>query len=465
MGWRSGGTDGGSAPVAARRGESGAREDVCITGGCLASVLCVMVLVAGCGGATSGRPTAPTSTSDAAGPAASVVASSTEAVLPSTTQVPAASDAIAEVPPSPTADRWLPVPSQASISSVQFEDIVWTGRRFVAVGLHEFLESVDGLEWHLRGNTRAEAYLTGLAAGPRGIVAVGAMNERPASWFSNDGLTWAPGGQGLASAETGSRTAALSVGDTGDHTVAVTDVVSAREGWLAVGREDPPCYLNCGLDPVRALAWTSADGIHWKRVADQAALADGGMDAVTAGGPGFVAAGSAAGHAAIWTSVDGVRWSRVRDDPMFHPRDPALATTASGATSGHGVVVVVGNDPQQDVGAGGGVRAWWSADGRTWREAAGEAFLDGQAFHVTSTPAGFLMAGPSGAASCLGGIWASADGRDWLCAAEDPVFAGFAAYAAAASPSIEIVVGFSDVPSGDDEDETTTGAGWWRAVP
>ena len=31
----------------------------------------------------------------------------------------------------------------------------------------------------------------------------------------------------------------------------VTDVVATADGWLAVGREDPICNLNCALEPVR----------------------------------------------------------------------------------------------------------------------------------------------------------------------------------------------------------------------
>jgi hypothetical protein len=249
----------------------------------------------------------------------------------------------------------------------------------------------------------------------------------------------------------------------------VTDVVAAGDGWLAVGRQDSyPCASDCGTTPIRSLVWTSPDGLRWTRVADQASLGGGGMNTIVRGGPGYVAAGNAPGVAAIWTSTNGSIWSRIPDKSAFHPRPGPnsrdQSTTAMGAASGHGTVVIVGLDNgAQDVGFGNGVRAWWSAEGRTWKEAAGELFEEGQAFSAASTPTGFLATGPSGELSCLGGIWASDSGRAWRCVASDPAFTGFSAYAAAASSSVEVVVGFTEL--GDEEDSTSSGAAWWRALP
>ena len=118
-------------------------------------------------------------------------------------------------------------------------------------------------------------------------------------------------------------------------------------GWLAVGREDPACQVNCGLEPVRSLAWTSRDGLSWEVVPDQEALLGGGMNAVSAFDGGYVAAGVSAGHAAIWTSPDGATWSRVPDAAAFHARPGAGAATDTAANwvaSSDGIVVVAGAD-------------------------------------------------------------------------------------------------------------------------
>ncbi len=58
----------------------------------------------------------------------------------------------------------------------------------------------------------------------------------------------------------------------GGDDVAVTDVVARGDGWLAVGRRDPVCQIDCGLTPIRAYVWTSGDGSHWTRVADRDVL-------------------------------------------------------------------------------------------------------------------------------------------------------------------------------------------------
>jgi len=358
---------------------------------------------------------------------------------------------------SPTPAGWYAAPDQAAIRDVQLDHVVWTGARFVALGSAHYiddtiLDSVDGLMWHRQAIKLppSKTLATSLAAGPRGVVALG-------YGWSPDGITWTRQAGGMVSS--------------GKSEIQPTDVIASGDGWLAVGRQDPPCAVNCGINPVRALAWTSTDGLHWTQVADQASLKGGGMNAVASFGTGFIAAGVASGRAAIWTSADGLVWSRVPDNTMFHHRRKGLLyTTASGAASGHGVVVVVGMDQgAQDVGYGNGVRAWWSADGRTWAEASVERHLDGQAFSVASTPTGFLATGPSGNPSCVGGIWGSNDGRTWHCEAPDPAskraFAGFGPSAAAASPSLEIAVGLTDFGYDENSGQGLPGAVFLHAIP
>jgi hypothetical protein len=363
------------------------------------------------------------------------------------------------ITPAPTpADAWQPVPDQSSVQAVQFQHVIWTGTRFVATGQAlgaggTFLDSSDGLTWHRQPTSSPGALPASLAAGPGGVVAVGTTDGIPASWFSRDGLTWS------------ARADAFPVPSAGPATFAVTAAVATGAGWLAVGREDPYCNMNCGLTPVRAIPWTSSDGLHWTRVPDQTSLGNAAMTGVARLDSGFVAVGLAANRAVVWTSTDGSTWTRVPDAPLFHPRpgmDPSFWAQMTGVAVGHGVVVAVGMDGAPG-GGGGSVLAWWSADGRTWTQATGDRFLSGQVFGLTATPEGFLATGPSGDPSCLGGIWASSDGRAWQCVASAPAFAGFGPYAAAASTSVEVAVGLQALS--DPPPAGLPGAVWRRTLP
>jgi hypothetical protein len=293
-----------------------------------------------------------------------------------------------------------------------------------------------------------------LGTGPHGVVAVGRFKESPSAWWSTDGLTWTL------------RPGAFPTPSLGTDRVEVTSVVATDRGWLAVGRRDPTCMIDCGIEPVRALAWTSVDGLHWKQVADQASFSNAGMTGVARLGSGFVAVGLAKGRAVVWTSADGSTWTRVPDAPLFHPRS-SLGSGAyiqvTGVAVGHDVIVALGMDGGGAGGEDTSVRAWWSADGRTWAKATGERFLTGQVFSVVATPEGFLATGPSGADSCRGGIWGSPDGRAWSCIASDPAFEGFGPYAAATNGSVEVAVGLG--PSPEDSPEGNPGAAWWRSAP
>lgn len=405
----------------------------------------LMIVLAGCGAAVS-----PTSSPGPSPSQATIPPTPTSPPTPSTPST------------SSTAGDWRPVPDQAAVQGGQFEHVVWTGTRFVATGTAlgaegAFLDSPDGLVWHRQPTAPAKAYPASLAAGPGGVVAIGTIDDRPASWFSTDGLTWT------------ARADAFPVPTTGTDTFGITAVVATDGGWLAVGREDPYCNMNCGLAPVRAMVWTSRDGLHWARAHDQGSLGKAAMTGVARGGPGFVAVGLAGVDAAAWTSTDGSTWARVPDSPLFHElpsADPSMWTTMIGIAAGHGVVVAIGNE-----GPGGGhgpaARAWWSADGRTWARADGDYFASGGEISVmptsvTATPEGFLATATTNG-GCTGGIWASADGHAWRCVALDAAFAGFKAGAAAASSSVEVAVGFNGF--GEPPSDGYPGAVWRRTVP
>jgi hypothetical protein len=230
------------------------------------------------------------------------------------------------------------------------------------------------------------------------------------------------------------------------------------------------CQFDCGLDPLRALAWTSTDAEQWTRVGRQPSFPGAAINAVTVTDDGrLVAAGIAGGHAAIWTSPDGLIWTRVADNPMFGPQPGAgsqASVSATGVAAARGTVVVIAM--ALDAGPGGApvVMAWRSSDGITWMPATVEAAIGGQVFDVAATSSGFLATGPSGGSSCLGGIWSSTDGAAWTCDATDPAFEGFGPYAAAGSPTIEIAAGLTSFGCGEDGcPNGSPGAIWWRPIP
>lgn len=430
----------------------------------LAVGLAVVVTVAGCASASGSAVTSSASpgigpTSTGSGVASAVPVPDTSAAASAASASASAASAAAS---AATAVGWQSAPVQESVGRVQFRDVAWTGSRFVATASvlaagGAFLDSVDGSTWNLQSGTRAVDRPTWIAAGPRGVLAIGLIDEVPAAWVSPGGLTWT------------ARPQAFDVASAADHEVTVSDVVATDSGWLAVGREDPACQVDCGLDPIRAVVWRSTDGLHWTRGHDQPSLSGGAMISVARSGSGFVAVGLAARHAAAWTSADGRTWTRVADGPVFdrHPSaDPSLWTTMSSVASGPGVIVAVGWE-----GPGGAhgpaARAWWSVDGRMWTDAPGEGFeahgeTSTRLAAVTATRAGFVAAGPSDGA-CRGGIWGSSDGRAWQCATADEPITELVPYATAASDTLTIVVGLANVT--DPPLDGLPGAAWLRRLP
>lgn len=349
-----------------------------------------------------------------------------------------------------SAGPWQPAAVQDSVSNSQFQDVVWTGTGFVAVGFGldgggTFLRSSDGKTWKSGTSGPGSGPPSDIAAGPNGIVAIGTLDEKTASWFSTDGIHW----------QYHLKVFPKSLG--ASDLVTVTDVVATPTGWLAVGRDDEACFVACESNTQRAMVWTSTDGLSWTRVRS-AALPGGGMNSVTATEGGFVAGGDSEGRAAFWTSPDGLTWARV-PDPGFGAEGESISVV--GVAAAGGTIVAVGM-ARSDTGSD--VVAWSSTDGQTWTPSSVESPQEGQVFNVAAVPTGFLATGPSGEASCLGGIWWSPDGAAWTCEATDPAFATFGPYAAAGSPTVEIAVGLTEVGWDPDSGLGSPGAVWWRPV-
>jgi hypothetical protein len=332
--------------------------------------------------------------------------------------------------------------------------------RFVALGRLDdgtgvFLDSTDAVTWHRQSATAQNGYANRIAAGPKAIVAVGNYSgNHLVSWSSADGLSWSR------------QRDALPLPTLGTDTVTVTDVTAAGDGWLAVGRRDPECFINCGLDPKRSYVWRSSDGLHWTRIADQPALKGGGMNAVSPWGAGFVAAGGAGGHAAVWTSPDGVSWSRVPDAPLW---GGVLGTEATDVGIVGGTVAVVGNAYAQDTCSSGvaarlcpGPRAWWSSDGQTWSTGQFAKARNGQlnAFGVARNQ--LLAVGWSG--KCVAGVWTSVDGQSWACLGAGPA-PELSDVAAGGNDEVQVILGDLNLAATGDEDPIWVSYVWYRASP
>lgn len=111
--------------------------------------------------------------------------------------------------------NWERVPDEDSVLTgggrKEIQDVVWTGSRFVAVGVDRaggdadvaIWISSDGLSWQrtrqpgngLGGRRSQEAWRLGI--GPAGVIAIGSSEQPagrghsvPAAWFSRDGVSW-----------------------------------------------------------------------------------------------------------------------------------------------------------------------------------------------------------------------------------------------------------------------------------
>ncbi len=130
------------------------------------------------------------------------------------------------------------------------------------------------------------------------------------------------------------------------------DVVPGGPGLVAAGYGSADIS---GGQEYTGLAWTSPDGIIWKRSAPgEAVFADAELFGVAAGGPGIVVAGAVHNQnmisgslaseslgAAVWTSTGGLSWSRIL--LPYEGEDAGLNASAARVASFSGGLVVVGS--------------------------------------------------------------------------------------------------------------------------
>jgi hypothetical protein len=244
--------------------------------------------------------------------------------------------------------------------------------------------------------------LSGLAAGPAGIVAVGNTAADAAVWLSLDGTAFVP-------LDATSLEAARLAGPGRQRVEAVTVVGSGTSArFVAVGADS----RVTGSAELDAAVWLSANGVTWSRAPhDRGQLGGPGdevMTAVTPGGPGLVAVGRAGAEAAAWISTDGRRWSRVASASFSGERRRELLDVAAFP----GGIVAVGR--QIDAEGVEHPAVWVATDGTRWAQAP-LATADG------SLPVGSLQAVVVTSEQVLavgdladdGAVWSSPNGVDW----------------------------------------------------
>jgi hypothetical protein len=169
--------------------------------------------------------------------------------------------------------------------------------------------------------------LTAVAASPARIIVAGSARSGGGLpiWSSRDGgRTWQQADQ-------------------------TTPYTRANVSGVALGG---PGFVAVGYDDVGAVAWTSTDGLHWRRV-DDPSFSSGRMMAVASAPAGLVAVGGNDHGAIAWMSLDGVAWSASR------PFGTSDAWPISVAATAYGLVAVGGVQ--------GTERVWTSEDGHEWQ--------------------------------------------------------------------------------------------------
>ncbi len=352
-------------------------------------------------------------------------ATSEAAVAEDTTAESAAAEP-SEAGADASALDWVRVPGDDAFDGgEELHGVTAGGPGLVAVGSDDDVAAVwtspDGLTW-TRVATDDDSFggevNDVVAAGP-GLVAVGSDRDGAAVWTSPDGLTWTRVPHDL--------------GGGGIH-----DVTVGGPGLVAVGGHE--LYADRPMGAIRAVVWTSPDGLNWTRVPHDDDIFGGvegdevDMTGVTAGGPGLVAVGSA-----VWTSPDGLDWSRVPvDESVFGGvvpggRDEGM-TSVVAADSG---IVAVGS-------SGGHAAVWTSPDGLAWSRAPHDdaVFALESMEHVTTGGSRYVAVGGSAGLAPTAGAWTSRDGLTWT-AYDDTAFENGYLYGATTVGSRIVAVGTS----------------------
>lgn len=335
----------------------------------------------------------------------------------------------------PTADGWRPVPTDPLVAATQWQQVVWTGDRFLAAGWDVMIGSEDGIRW-----SRVEPE-TGARVGSIGMVGdrvrvVGTVgSDEDVAWESGDSRTW-------TRIEDGS-------------SVPGALVAASDRGWVRVGGvyNDEPCASYC--PPTAGISWASTDGIEWTRAKPQTTLDEVDLGAVTDWHGTWFTAGTRRSSIGIWSSSDGLRWTRVKGATLRPLDRDAMAWTIGFGNLGD-TLVLAGFEATQETGS---VRLWWSTDGRRWNDADVDRVGEyGQLNALWQEDGEILATGWSSACRA----WSTRDGRTWGCIARDERMMQISPWGIAASPAVQVMVGMTDEGWDEDSGEGFPGSIWWR---
>jgi hypothetical protein len=320
------------------------------------------------------------------------------------------------------------------------DDVAAVDGRLVAVGYVGIAgvwtaiawTSTDGQTWSLAPVDDAPGSFAVVLTAARGsgsprLVAVGRSGNAPVAWTSDDGQVWVREPMPTLSG--------------GAEWERATTVIATPTGFLAGGSVGPE------LGDRRARFWRSADGRTWQPVPDDAGMSGAEVGAIRSlGGGGFVAVGRlGTGQRAVssvaWTSADGIAWRRSDDTEL------AQGLVAGLATLPDGTIVAVGSDPDERA-----ADIWTSADGVRWSLAPSEPsrLYGGEKIRMTAVTAagrGLVAVGNRvGVQYGTATSWVSGDGRTWLRSPGYPALEQGEMLAVAATPGRLVAVGSFGAP-------------------
>ena len=289
--------------------------------------------------------------------------------------------------------------------------------------------SLDGERWARHDLDAGDgSFALSVAGDESRFVAVGSVGSSPAAWRSTDGETWqrAPDGPELS--------------EDSEVRMATAAAVADR-GFVAGGWAGP---LG---GPVSARFWASADGLAWRRVADDPGDAGNRVLSIASGPAGLVAVGSKgpAGDvtgSVAWTSPDGAAWSRAEEDAVLSSAGFAAVASADGG------FVAVGSGLEERA-----AMSWVSPDGSVWKPSPAQATLDNHKLKIRMTDVvaddhrlvsvgNYLLGTQYGSATS----WTSGDGLAWTRAPESPPLNQGEMLAVARSASGYVAVGTFGAP-------------------
>ena len=196
--------------------------------------------------------------------------------------------------------HWTKAPAQDAFGGAEFRGLAAGPRGFVAIGYDASGASVwrspDGLHWTVVTNDRAlprdSAEPSDIVSTANGFLMIGRINQEAAAWTSTDGLVWTVHTPLVVGSD------ALPGG-----------LAKGLVGWVTLSSGSPTVEVSPGDFRSSVAPWVSSDGMSWRQEPASPALF-GANAAIVAVPGGFVAAGTVGldPGARLWTSTNGVEW-------------------------------------------------------------------------------------------------------------------------------------------------------------